>query len=217
MRIVYFLIIMILMPSIIYAQCCPYIDSVEIIPTNPNDIEETSVILTVTTPNQGNFIYANSEIENTNVYITACYYSGILTALQTYVDTINLGVLPAGIYTYEFTAQQSESFDSCIMNDSQTHTGEFEVEIINSVLENEMSNLLIYPNPIQDNMLNLESVIGFQMLEIIDANGNVLIQNEYKHADSKVAINLTSLSTGIYMINVLFVDGERSTSKIVIE
>lgn len=106
------------------AQCCPYINGVTILPANPAATDTVRVVMNVTTPSQGSFIGATHSTSGMQINVSACYYSGMLPALQNYVDTLTLGVLPVGTYTLHFTALQSANASYCQPVDStQISTG----------------------------------------------------------------------------------------------
>ncbi|TVQ77058.1 MAG: T9SS C-terminal target domain-containing protein [Flavobacteriales bacterium] len=100
------------------AQCCPYINGVTILPANPAATDTVRVVMNVTTPSQGSFIGATHSTSGMQISVSACYFSGMLPALQNYVDTLTLGVLPVGTYTLHFTARQSANATYCQPVDS---------------------------------------------------------------------------------------------------
>ena len=87
-------------------------DEFVISPEIPCVNQETKLLTTVTTPNLGE--YFGYEIEqNGNFFnIKACYAQGFSTALQTYNEVVDFGILPAGNYEYEYIAFLSEVFDT---------------------------------------------------------------------------------------------------------
>lgn len=113
----------------INAQCCPYINSVQVLPSNPSTTDTVRVVMNVTTPSQGSFLGANHSITGNQINLQACYYAGMLPALQTYIDTVVIGVLPSGTYSLNFTARQSidhlvcSPMDSTQLNQSFTVSG----------------------------------------------------------------------------------------------
>jgi hypothetical protein len=129
------------------AQCCPYITDVEVIPTNPISTDVIKIVTTVTTPNQGQFIYNTFSVSGNTINVEACYYSGLLTATQTYIDTLNIGMLPVGNYTIDFTAYQATD-TICNYSDSMSMTTTFTVTNETSGLPSLSNDLArIYPNP----------------------------------------------------------------------
>lgn len=111
MKSISFILLIIICQISLYSQCCPYMDAFVISPDTPCSTQETQLLTTVTTPNLGE--YFGYEIEqNGNLFIiTACYAQGFSTALQTYNEVVNFGVLTPGKYEYEYVALLSEMLD----------------------------------------------------------------------------------------------------------
>ncbi|MCC5916219.1 MAG: T9SS type A sorting domain-containing protein [Cryomorphaceae bacterium] len=107
--------------------CCPYINSVSLSPATPTPGNPVSVIVDVTTPSLGNVVSFNHNISGGTIHLVGCYHGGMLPALQNFVDTINLGVLPQGNYTLNFSARMSSDPNTCIPVDSTHHTQTFTV------------------------------------------------------------------------------------------
>lgn len=71
---------------------------------------------------------------------------------------------------------------------------------------NRLDNVRIYPNPAQ-NVLHIEGVASKSQISILDINGRVLIQTAL---DTKNNVDISHLSTGIYVIKVSHEDKETS-------
>ena len=129
------------------SQCCPYINNIEIIPANPTTTDNVKIVTTVTTPNQGMFIHSSHSLNGNTINVEACYYSGLLTATQTFYDTLNIGVLSAGSYTVDFVAYQA-SDTICNYTDSMTTNSNFIVTEETNTITPISNNIgCIYPNP----------------------------------------------------------------------
>ena len=114
--------------SVTFAQdCCPYIDAVQLLPMNPTSDDAVQVVITVTTPNQGGVVGITHTVSADTIHIVACYFQGMLPALDTHVDTVTIGQLPAGYYQVLLTAQISESFEVCVPITSNDTLTTFEV------------------------------------------------------------------------------------------
>lgn len=101
----------------LHAQtCCPYIDSYEIIPANPTYPVQVKLAVQVTVTSMGNFISSSVSFPTQyDIEGSLCYYAGMLPALQTYHDTLDLGVLAAGVYSFQLRATQTPDQLNCSM------------------------------------------------------------------------------------------------------
>lgn len=109
-----------------YSQtCCPYINYVVVSPSAPNDTQQVQIFISVTTPALGTKMYLNHNIQGFSLNIQGCYFSGMLPALQTYIDTIAIGTLPAGNYTLHFLAMMSVNDSECVAVDSNQYVHTF--------------------------------------------------------------------------------------------
>lgn len=180
------------------AQCCPYINSVEVIPAAPTVLDNIKIVTTVTTPNQGAFLWSNYTVSNDTIRISACYYNGIPTATQTYVDTISIGQLAPDLYTIEFTANESSWDMECNYSDSNADTSQFVViGGINSVEPLSALGGAVYPNPTSgDIFFELPSGLEATTIEIVDLSGKVIIKDTYQ------AHMRLSLNAGVYFIRL---------------
>lgn len=69
--------------------------------------------------------------------------------------------------------------------------------------KSDASGILLYPNP-ATNVLNIESSIAFSSIQICDIHGRIVSLSE----KSSKAIDLSSLSSGVYWIRLLSDDGD---------
>lgn len=102
--------------------CCPYLDQIHLIPGNPTDTDQVKLAVVVTASSMGYFVSSNVSFPSQgNIEASFCYFAGMLPSLQTYDDTLNLGVLPAGNYQLVLRAFQTSDPNDCnagMMNDS---------------------------------------------------------------------------------------------------
>ena len=76
------------------------------------------------------------------------------------------------------------------------------------------SNFEVYPSPASDIItVSNKNNVSVNSISIVDLNGRVLNQSKYTN-QSKVQINISNLSTGIYMMNINTVNGI-ATKKII--
>ncbi len=179
------------------SQCCPYINSIEIIPASPTTADNIKVVTTVTTPNQGTFINSTHTVNGNTIDIEACYYSGLLTSLQTFYDTLNIGLLSAGIYTVNLTAY--ESFDT-ICNYTDTSTSVMNFTVIDQISEiSSINNNIgqLYPNPTSGSfIIELPDEVIATNLCIQSITGEVVHQGVFTN---ELSVNLES---GIYLVQL---------------
>ena len=160
------------------SQCCPYINGIEVIPATPITTDNIKIVTTVTTPNQGQFITSGYTVLNDTIFVEACYYSGLATALQTYTDTLTIGLLPAGDHAVHLTAFQSND-TVCTYSDTTSSSFNFYVNggIIGSVPENSTSVGVLYPYPSDGNFsIVLPNEITATHIQLFDLSGKSMTQ-----------------------------------------
>lgn len=69
------------------------------------------------------------------------------------------------------------------------------------------SGLRIFPNPVESE-LSIESNREIKGIEFYDLSGQIKMQS------SKLILDLTKFKTGIYLLNIIYKDGQKSTCKI---
>ena len=78
--------------------------------------------------------------------------------------------------------------------------------------DNEIENMIIYPNPANDGFVNIvSSEMGDKFVELFDINGRKVLSTSI----SGERLDISSLEAGFYMIRVT-IDGKSSTSKLII-
>jgi hypothetical protein len=179
-------------------NCCPYINSVTVDPNNPQTTDHIYIYTSVTTPNQGTFIHHSQTIDGDTIRLTACYWEGMATALWTYNDTYDIGLLPEGDYVILFTAQLSISDDNCIVQDSQTSITEFSVGNVAGIDDQEAMNINIYPNPVTS-ILTIEA--NAENVRMLDIDGKVISVPVVKGTVTQV--DLSKLSAGSYVAEIM--------------
>ncbi len=81
-----------------------------------------------------------------------------------------------------------------------------------SILENEINDLRIYPNPVSDNYVSIvSSLSGEKFIDIFDLNGRKVLSTSI--IGDK--LDISALEAGFYMTRVT-IDGKSSTSKLII-
>jgi hypothetical protein len=122
-------IFLFIISSGLHAQttCCPYINSVTVIPVNPPGGDSVYVELDVTTPTMGTVVSINHSVNGFVIDVDGCYSGGMIPTLQNHVNIINLGILPNGNYQLHFNARYSSSDQTCTPIDSTNYSITFTV------------------------------------------------------------------------------------------
>lgn len=158
------------------SQCCPYINGIEVIPTNPTTTDNIKIVTSVTTPNLGQFLSSAYYFLDDTIFVEACYYSGLATAVQTYTDTLIVGTLPAGNHVVHLTAYQSND-TVCTYSDTTTSTFNFYVNggIIAFLPVSSTQIGVLYPNPSNgDFRIALPTGISATRIELFDLSGKLI-------------------------------------------
>ncbi len=195
----------------ILAQCCPYIDSVTIFPENPTTSDTVYLATTVTTPGQGTYLGYTLTHDAGETVVEACYYSGPLTALQTYMDTINLGVYSGGNHQISFEAYISDDAETCIRADSNSTNLTLHVSGALHTTQPE-PGISLFPNPVAD-VLNIVTTNSIQKAELHDLTGKVLRSVTAAEAQ-KQQLDMNQLNEGVYFLRIYFADGTEEVRKI---
>lgn len=180
------------------SQCCPHINNIEVIPTSPTVTDAIKIVTTVTTLYQGDFLQSSHSINGNNINIEACYYSGLLTATQTYYDTLDIGPLTAGTYTIDFIAHES-SDTICNYADSSNSVMNFTVtDETNEVIPIGSEIGHIYPNPTSGSFIfELPDDFDVTSICIKTISGKIVHRGVYS---KEIHVDIES---GMYLIELL--------------
>jgi len=178
-KIFYIVVIGFIQTTSLFSQCCPYLDNFEIVPANPTSNDTIYLISDVTTPNLGAYLGYELTGNDSLIVVEACYYWGLLTALQTFKDTINLGVKEAGTYNLHYIAYQSYSpYDCSPIIGENSHAFDFDVTTINSVFTTyDTFDVNYHPNPVVDKV----NIVSGQMMKLRNKNNKFHIKKIVKH------------------------------------
>ena len=81
-----------------------------------------------------------------------------------------------------------------------------------SILENEISGLKVYPNPISGNVLNIETTLnGTKAITIFDVLGKQVLNTTIENT----TVNIGTLNAGVYVVKVTE-EGKTATTKLVV-
>lgn len=180
------------------SQCCPYMNGIEVIPAVPSTTDNVKIVTTVTTPNQGAYISSSFVVNGNTIHIDACYFSGFLTATQTYYDTLVIGMLNAGVYTIDLTAYQSTDL-ICDFADTNTASATFTVlDQTNEITPIEHQIGRIYPNPTSGSfVLELPDETMITQIRIRTISGKLVYQEPYTKEIS------ADFESGMYIIELM--------------
>jgi Secretion system C-terminal sorting domain len=200
--------ILLLLTTVTNAQtaCCPFVMPVALLPANPLPTDVIKVALAVSTPALGNKISLTHTIVGSQININGCYFSGMLTAIQNYNDTITLGILPAGTYTILFTANQSNNANDCEnVADQKTVSDTFTVsQSPNKIKEVAKKKINFYPNPCKDILYFENANHSSKTIELLDLDGKKIAST----TTTQNFISMQNIAVGIY-IALDVVSGER--------
>lgn len=180
------------------SQCCPYVGTIEVIPAIPSTTDDVKIVTMVTTPNLGAFISSSHAVIGNTIEIEACYFSGFLTATQTFYDTLNIGFLNPGVFSIHLTAYQS-SDTICDYTDTNTALLNITVlDLTNEVvpIDNKIGRL--YPNPSSGSFtIDLPEQIDVTQVRIRSISGKLVYEGAF-HKEMSV-----DCAPGIYMVELI--------------
>lgn len=133
----------------------------------------------------------------TDTYATQNTYKAIGSSSRTYTS-IKLGFFVRGATS---DVVYIDNIKTSIDGQTLTESGD---------LENAQAEIAIYPNPVQ-NQLNIASDKAVKEVQIINSLGKLV----YKAQGNSSQIGTDSLPGGIYMVTVLFEDGQTHTQRII--
>ena len=197
-----------------FGQCCPYVDPIEIIPVSPTTTNNIYVVTNVTTPNMGSYLGYTIIDGGSTIRIEACYFSGMLTALQTYTDTIDLGIKPAGTYDVEFVAYLSTNDLTCDYLDSNKVTSSFSVVDLSGLDESKQTSFGVYPNPVINGIIDIAKNNSSESMRYLLTNSLGQIISEGILTDN-TSIDVSNFS-GVFYLSV-FTSSGIETKKILIQ
>lgn len=177
--------------------CCPYINTIEVLPANPTTNDNVKIAIFVATPGNGEQLSSSFSIVQNDITAEACYFSGLLTVITSIYDTLDLGMLTAGTYTLDFTAFLSTNDVDCDYSDTTEATIQFEVtEATNSLVENGIDDIKIYPNPSNGEFtLSADNDEFISSISIVTTDGKIIESLPYS---SSMRV---SLPAGTYFVH----------------
>ena len=192
--------------SLCYSFCgaqtlsLPYISSPTVIPQSPTSSQIIKIVIKVTTPNQGIVVDQSTFSVTQNpkeIKIRGCYWNGMLTATQDYVDTLIIGQLPAGTYTIKHKAFLSSTQQHCSATDSNMVVTTLTVATVTALKEFEQNEqVLIHPVPASA-VIHVLNASAYSQADIYSYDGRLL--KTIKPADSS-EVDISGFAQGMYFI-----------------
>lgn len=194
--------------SVAYSQT---ISSLATIPFNPMPNDTVSTVCTSMHPNTGCEIIYDTISKNGNVIsIIAMHASGMMPAICTTTDTIDIGSFAPGNYIVVYEVRNQ------IMSTVDVDSTNFTVIMSTDIKEiNTESSFSLFPNP-SNGEINVELNVQLTnaSLKVFDITGKLI--SSYK-LESKMVFSLNSnLLPGIYFIAVSDENGFLENRKLII-
>lgn len=177
----------------------PFVATPTIIPQNPSINSIIKVLTKVTTANQGIVVDNNTHtVTGLQIKIKGCYWQGMLTATQDYIDTLTIGQLPPGNYQVIQKAYLSTTQQHCSIIDSNQVSFAINVSQLTGQ-EEELKSELLYlsPNPCV-NSLNFS--LASPDIEFFIYSYNAVLCKKGNLINKSV--NVSDLPNGIYFISL---------------
>ena len=77
--------------------------------------------------------------------------------------------------------------------------------------------LSLYPVPVKENFFNISSDKDIVLVKVTNIIGQDILRIQYNNPQNLLKINLNNPRRGMYLVTILFSDGERVVKKILIE
>lgn len=206
-----FFILMIILAStgvsITQTPCCPYIDSIVVIPASPTDQDVIQIVTRSTTPALGHQIYYMHHQVNDTIFLDGCFYSGMLTAIQTYLDTTVIGPLPAGTYHIHYIGKITGDISRCEVVQFQTMAASFVVTsttVGTADASLQSGSITVYPNPTSGIVNILFEPVVHENLhwKIYDIEGRCLAEGSHSGEIAEAFADFSFLSPGVYLLRI---------------
>ena len=194
-------------------ECCPYLNHAELTPNPASTIDSIFLITQVATPNLGKFLGYEITETDTLTTVEGCYYSGLLTAIEVYDDTLNLGVRPNGIFKVNFIAHQSSNDSMCNIMSSKNIALSINVEGGNSTKELEINAVRVFPNPFKNRVV-ISSDDHLTDLRLYNQLG-VLVLEKNNISTHQIELYLEELPEGIYYMQGSSKEGNMFSKKLI--
>jgi hypothetical protein len=184
------------------AQCCPYIDSLYILPANPQPGDSIRFVYSVATPTISYLLSRTVLIEETTIEVDVCYTATAATAISYFKDTLELGILETGDYQLSFRASLTGDTLVCYVDDYQSQVLSFSVGAPNSIsIPIKTVSTRVFPNPASTSF-TLEAEAPFNTLRMFNATGELVWKQTYSGKRLTTNIPLSNFPNGLYWVEI---------------
>lgn len=185
----------------------PAIDSVKLIPANPNSNDVLKVVVYTTFPSGScNLNSTEAEQIGNDIYLALDYTVGMATYICHSVDTIEIDNPGAGIYELTITLSTNQQDVT-----EDTHIMQFEIDPFLGIAEFHSNSFTLYPNPVQ-NELRFKANFTAEKLEIRSVSGQLI--HSAKLLAGNPTINISDLKQGVYFVTLVDPSGNTFTQRI---
>ncbi|MBI1287452.1 MAG: T9SS type A sorting domain-containing protein [Flavobacteriales bacterium] len=175
------------------------ITSITVSPANPNESDDISIYVNVQLPNSGCDVQTQAHgLQGNTIGASALHCMGLLTAICNTTDTFQIGQLPAGNYTFDFTLSSGSGSPNCSPGIVPDDNDQLQFTVSTAVgIENvKTEKLTVFPNPTTD---FLSVGHGNSPCRIISMDGqevgNQIIPNDGR-------IDVQNLPSGLYIFEL---------------
>lgn len=193
------LFLLLCLQSFFVAAQFPTILSSTIIPASPLPSDIVKIVTHVTTPNQGIIVDLIHNVSHNpkEINLRPCYWQGMLTAIQTHIDTFVVGQLQSGVYTIKHKAFMSTTQQHCTKVDSNMVVTTLTVGGLTTSLEElDQTTFSLYPNPVIDKLF-MNGNAHVDEVEIYQLDGRFVKKVKM---DEDRSLDVSSLAKGIYFL-----------------
>ena len=132
----------------------------------------------------------------TNIYLNGEF-------IKTIENSTEEIIVPLGLQQFSFTKQ---GYINYFQSTTETETINIEMEGFIptniEITDNDLSNIILYPNPANENVIvKLSEIAKNITIDIYDFNGK-LIKSEYANNQHDIELNVSDFQTGVYYITI---------------
>jgi hypothetical protein len=189
-------------------DCCPAIGQLQLLTLDTLGVYKTKIVVKLSSgTNFGNIENALS-IDTDTINITYLVEVTGADAVDTNIDTFNIGDLEAGDYTLSIMIYASIFVDTVIAYTSFTLGDQVSISA-----DEKDHQFLIFPNPAQSIVqIQTEEIGEMKSLRLLDNYGRIIKQIKGLTSD----INLNDILPGIYVVQI-FTNDAIYSNKLIIE
>ncbi|MCW5907733.1 MAG: T9SS type A sorting domain-containing protein [Chitinophagales bacterium] len=190
------------------AQSSPlFVDSMKVIPANPNENDSVSFIAYKSHPNISSFYDRRIVKFDSIISIFSCWNSGSFPMVDRVNDTFALGKLAQGSYTIRYLLKfldpwELDSVEPCLTNPYYDSAFlNFTVSGINNVKRLKEEALSLSPNPATTHLtIALPELMHTAVFTITNISGSIVQTEQLSSATTTIPIN--HLPAGLYFATI---------------